>query len=127
MNLQGITAGYVAAVNPPIAGQWRQSTGFTVDDTKGGEQVPTYATPVNVSLQVQALSGRELAHLDGMNIQGVMRAVYMQGAIEGVDRAAVKGGDLLNFNGRVWKIAQVMEPWDTGGWTKLAVVQQDDL
>lgn len=61
-----------------------------------------------------------------------MRGIYVTGNSEGVNRAALKGGDLFimpnlpSFPGpTVWLATQVLEHWDgKSGWTKVAVTLQ---
>ena len=120
MNLQAITGNIIASVNPVTTGSVRMSAGYTM--LSSGEQVPAYAPSIVAQLQIQALSGRDLAHMDNLNIQGVMRAIYLQGNWEGIDRPENKGGDLIDVNGQTWLIMQVLESWPD--WTKVAVVLQ---
>ena len=132
MNLQDITAPLIAAVNPPITGQWLVSAGYST--SASGKRSPAYAAPVAVSMQVQALSGPDLRQLDGLNIQGTKRAVYLRGNVEGANRPDAKGGDLLvadsgadvpgHMRGKTWLVHVVLEAWDTGGWSKVAVTEQ---
>lgn len=78
-----------------------------------------------VPVQPQALSFRDLTQLDGLNIQGVRRAVYVNGRFDGIIRADSKGGDLIeSFEGRTWLTALVLEYWPD--WVKLAITLQDD-
>lgn len=130
MNLQRLTAGIIAAVNPPISCTLQISAGYTTGPD--GTQQPAYEAYVNVPCQIQSLTSQDLRHLDGLNLQGTMRAIYITGNVEGVDRAAIKGGDLFtmpnlpSFPGPTsWLTAQVLEHWDgASGWTKVAVVLQ---
>jgi len=127
VNLQGITAGAVSAVNPFITGQIKASQGYAT--AADGSQQPGYANPVDVQLQVQALQYNDIVQLDGLNIQGDRRAVYLQGDWDGVIRADQKGGDLLMFPDRkggpvrTWLVVFVFENWPD--WTKVAVTLQD--
>ena len=74
-------------------------------------------------IQVQALTSPELRQLDSLNIQGVMKAVYLSGRWHGAVRVGQQGGDLLKFHGQTWLAVQVIENWST--WSKLAVVLQN--
>jgi len=132
MNLHEIVSPMVGAVNPHVPGAWLRSTGYAI--TAAGKSVPAYAAPADVAVQVQALSGPDRAHLDGLNIQGVKRAFYLSGNVEGSSRPDAKGGDLITFEsgddvpaplrGTTWAVAAVLEAWDTGGWSKVAVLEQ---
>jgi hypothetical protein len=123
VKLQGIASRYVRAVNPPLAATLRVSTGYTV--AEDGTQIPTYQDFLGLEIDIQALSAGEIKHLDALNIQGIMRGVWMPGNIEGLDRPAGKGGDLLVFNGQLWLVTQVLETWDASGWCHVAVTLQD--
>ncbi len=122
-NLNAIASGIVPQVNPPQSCLLQLSTGYKI--AADGSQVPTYADFAGISCQIQALSGSDLRKMDALNIQATYRAVYINGDWEGLDRSAIKGGDLLTTpDARVWLVSQVLEHWDTG-WTKLAVILQN--
>lgn len=121
MNLHLIAAGAVSAVNPFISITVQRSDGFTVDADYN--QVPKYVQ-VPTTGQVQMLSGKDLRQLEGLNIQGVDQAVYLNGNFEGVFRVLGKGGDLLQFNGFTYLVLAVLERWPD--WCKVAVVMQMD-
>lgn len=129
MNLHGIVAGAVGAVNPFIVATIRESDGYTIAGT--GKQVPAYKTPVDVRVQVQALEWKEIQQLDAMNVQGERRAVYIQGSNwNGISRIDERGGDLLTFPevpggpARTWLVAVVLEKWPD--WVKCACTLQAD-
>lgn len=134
MNLHAIVAPYVSAINPfaPVTIQF--STGYTT--ASDGSQIPTYDTPFAMQAQIQALTGGDLRQLDGLNLNGTMRGIYLYGDVQGVVRVAAKGGDLITFvdvaggfpAGSVWLVAQALETWNgaDGGWCKVAVVLQKD-
>ena len=127
MNLHGIVAPAIAAVNPFVTAMLKRSTGYT---TAGdGTRSPTYADVPGVSVQVQALSYSDLQHLDGLNIQGVRRAVYLNGSALAVVRPLQTGGDLFVFpagtlpEGTTWLVAYVLEEWPD--WYKVAITLQN--
>ena len=121
MNLHAIVSGAVGTINPPVLCTLAVSTGYTT--SPDGTRVPTYATTPNVPAQIQALSYTDLMKMGGLNIEGIRRAVYLNGNIEGVDRAAIKGGDIITEpDGTVWLVAQDLEAWPD--WTKLAATKQ---
>lgn len=124
MNLHGIVRGAITTVNPDIVAPYLRSTGNTTD--AAGEQAPTYAAPVDVRIQVQALTGKDLQQINYLNIQGVLRAVYMYGNTQGIVRVDAKGGDMLRFpqvpgdpNVQDWLVVAVLETWPD--WSKVAV------
>ncbi|MDS0801716.1 hypothetical protein [Burkholderia cenocepacia] len=129
MNLHGIVSGVIGTVNPFVPVTLQQSAGYTT--APDGARTPTYsASPQTV--QVQALSAKEIQHLDGLNIQGVLRKAYLNGDWRGVYRATNQGGDLLQFaavagvpaslQGTTWKVVQVFETWPD--WCALAIQLQ---
>jgi hypothetical protein len=130
MNLRGIANALTSTVNPNTAAQLAHSTGYTTSTS--GKRTPTYAAPVPVIVQVQALSAPELAHLDSLNIQGVLRNARLDGDWRGVYRPSTQGGDLFTFGttsdvradlqGTTWLIVQVIETWAT--WCSLAIQLQ---
>jgi hypothetical protein len=126
MNLHGIVAPAIAAVNPFVQATLRRSTGYT---TAGdGTRSPIYADST-ISVQVQALSADDLRQMDGLNIQGVHRAVYANGAIMGAVRVGQKGGDLIVFapgtlpEGDTWLATQVLEQWPD--WCRFVITLQN--
>jgi hypothetical protein len=128
INLHAAVRGPINAVNPDILGTWRESTGSTTD--AAGRVTPAYVDHA-VPMQVQALSGRDLKHTDFLSMQGVKRAVYLFGTVQGVSRPQVKGGDLLQFpmitDGPVlvWLVVVELEQWNPNGtWCKVGVVLQ---
>lgn len=128
MNLHGIVAGVVGAVNPQITIQALASQGY--GKAADYSQVPIYADPVTLTAQVQPLETSELQHLDSLNIQGERRAVYLPGSWNAVVRSEGEGGDLLKFPDRpsgpvrTWLVVLVLESWPD--WTKVAVTLQVD-
>ena len=127
MNLRGLANKYTRLTNNNIQVNWVQSTGYATDDA--GKRVPTSIT-LTVDAQVQALSTSDLQHIDGLNITGVMRTVYLYGNAAGVVRADQIGGDILRFpevpNGTIrnWLITQVVETWPD--WCHVIVTLQQD-
>lgn len=122
MNLQNIVSGVISAVNPQIAGQMLVSTGYTVDDS--GTPTPTYAAPVDVSVQLQPLSYKGLQQTDGLNLTGIVKEAYVNGNFEGINRRAQKGGDLLVVGTETWLIVKSLEEWPD--WCRFIVNLQVD-
>lgn len=124
MNLHQIVSPFIAVVNSFVSATVKISTGYTT--AADGSRTPIYQTQTNVPVQIQALTAMEIQHLDSLNIEGVSRSAYLNGDIEGLDRAFGRGGDLIIYNGTTWLVVQVMEQWsDTSGWTKVALRQQN--
>lgn len=122
MNLRQIANSAIVSVNPNIAVSVLKSTGYTIGD--GRRQAPSYASPVVGPAQLQALDGSELKQLDGLNIQGVVRGIYLRGAVAGVVRPDGVGGDLVLIGDQTWLVVKVLESWPA--WTKAAIVLQGD-
>jgi hypothetical protein len=121
MNLHAIVRGAISSVNPDIPVQVQISTGYTT--TSAGKRVPSYAAPVTMTAQVQALTSTDLRKLDGLNIQGSMRTMYLSGSLNGVSRLNQKGGDLITLpDGTVNLTTMVLEQWPD--WVKVACTQQ---
>lgn len=126
MNLHSYVAGAIGAVNPQISVTVQVSTG----NVKNADftLTPTYADPVTVLAQVQPLTYRDIQQIDGLNLQGTRKAIYLNGAINGLVRPQNDGGDLITFpDGSVWLVALVLEGFDlTAGWTKCAITLQNN-
>ena len=129
MNLNSVVAPYAGAVNPRVAAQVYVSNGYSVTNDDG-TQSPSYAPPVTVQAQVQALQFRDIMQLQGLNLQGTRRAIYLHGDVEGLIRTDKKGGDLIVLpDGSTWLVAVVLETWGPQGgdmWTKVACTLQVD-
>lgn len=128
MNLHAIAGPVVAVVNPFIPVTIKVSTGSTRNPD--GSRTPTYAS-TTASAQVQALQFRDIAQLQGLNLQGTRRKIYLSGDFEGLVRSQNKGGDLIIFPNdgsqwanSVWLVAMVLETWPD--WCSVAVTLQVD-
>lgn len=122
MNLRDITAGVVASVNPRQRLQLQRSTGSTTG--ADGSRTPSYAPAVFVFGQVQSLTFRDLQQIEGLNLQGTRRAIYLDGHSDGAVRVSAKGGDLItDQQGNIWLVAIELEHWP--GWSKVAVTLQN--
>jgi hypothetical protein len=122
LNLHGIvSASLIPGVNPLVPISIQRSTGYTTN--ADGTQVPTYASPVSVFAQIQALTYTDLTQIDGMNIQGERRSVYINGRTDAIIRGNREGGDLITWNGIVWLNVHVLEYWPD--WCKFIITRQD--
>lgn len=125
MNLHGIVAPYVGAVNPQILVSVQVSTGNAV--SADFTPVPSYADPVQLLGQVQPITSRDLAQLEGINLGGVKWKIYLNGEIDGVVRPEKKGGDLVTIptgpHQGVWLTVAILEQWPD--WCAAAIVQQN--
>jgi hypothetical protein len=125
MNLHGIVANQIGAVNPFITGTVRFSTGSTTSADK--TRVPTYRDVPNVKMQVQSLSSRDLQQIEGLNLNGEKRKIYFYGEIDAIVRSANKGGDLVvissGVNAGTWLVVTSLEQFPD--WCSAAVVLQN--
>lgn len=126
MNLHGIVAPYIGAVNPLIPVVLQISTGHGAINPDGTE-TPQYSAPIPVTGQVQPISTPDLQQLDGVNLGGVRWKIYLYGAVNGIVRPERKGGDLITIStgphrGK-WLVVQVLEQWPD--WVCAAIVQQN--
>jgi len=127
MNLHKIATGVVSAVNPYILVTLQLNSGYSVN--QDGTRTPTYIYQQKIPAQIQALTFDELRLLDGLNIQGIKRAIYLSGQLSGINRSRNLGGDLIAFPqgdiwpyGTLWLVILVVEQWPN--WVKVAVTQQ---
>lgn len=122
MDLRGIANGVTTTVNPNETVTVLRSTGFTTG--AGAKQVPSYAAPVSGPGQIQALDADDIKQLDGLNIQGTIRAIYLRGTLAGVVRPNQTGGDLVKRKNdcETWLVVKVLESWPD--WTKAAICLQ---
>lgn len=128
MDLRSIANGVSSQVNPNIIVTVLRSTGSEIG--RGGKQAPTYAEGVSGPAQLQALDGSTLRQMDGLNIQGVLRAIYLRGNLAGVIRPDSKGGDLVTIEPPApapfvgtWLVVKVLETWPL--FTKAVVQYQN--
>ena len=128
MNLHSIVRGAVTAVNPDFLGVILRSAGYTTD--LEGHRRPRYLQAQSVWMQIQAVAGGDLKQANFLNLQGDLRAVYLFGNTQGVQRVSVKGGDLLQFPEAAgtpitnWLVTAVLETWPD--WSKVIATQQLD-
>lgn len=132
MNLRSLVNKYTQVTNNNINIQWQQSNGYTTDNA--GKRTPQTIT-LTIEAQVQTLtasssSASELRHIDGLNINAIMRSVYLYGNAVGAVRADKIGGDILIFpeipgtSDKNWLITQVVETWPD--WCHVIVTLQDN-
>lgn len=120
MNLHGIAAPIIAAVNPMTQVTVNISTGYTINPDSS--RTPTYTT-ITASAQIQALTWQDLEMMDGLVLNGERRSIYLYGKFDSVDRGAGTGGDIIIFPDTTqWLIAFVFEVWPD--WCRVAATRQ---
>lgn len=122
MNLRNIANAQTRAVNPNLTVQWRAYLSSTISSS--GKSSPTYAAARSLTAQVQALTKKEVEHLDAMNLSPCERAAYVNGQLQAFDRHEQTGGDMLFFENRWWKVMAILEGFTTAGWSRVALVGQ---
>jgi len=124
MNLHGLVRGAITVVNPDIDGTLYRSTGYTT--AIDGKQIPAYAAPEAIRVQLQSLQLNELKLLDGLNIQGDKVSMYLFGKVSGVVRPDGTGGDLITlFNGNKYLVTLILEDWSlVNNWSKVVCTRQ---
>lgn len=125
MNLHGIASRAISSVNPMQPVTLLISDGSTT--SADGSRTPLFLPPVSVAGQIQPISTRDLAQLEGINLGGVRWKVYLYGEVDSVIRSELKGGDLIVIpQGRhigTWLVVQVMEQFPD--WCCAAIVFQN--
>jgi hypothetical protein len=127
VNLRAAANLVTRGINPNVRCELWHSTGSTT--AASGKRAPTYSK-LPIYVQAQALSYSDLQQLDGLNIQGVRRAIYANSQVMSIVRVQQQGGDLLVFpsgtfpEGTTWLAAHVLERWLQ--WCKVAITLQVD-
>lgn len=120
MNIRGAANSITRRINPNIDVVVKISSGYTIDPLTR-RQIPAYTnTPAKAN--IQALDGKDLKQLDGLNISGTIRAAYLYGSVSSVVRPDEKGGDVIIFDNKEWLVVKVLETWST--WCKVAIAYQ---
>ena len=129
INVRAAANAQTRVVNPNVSAELWKSTGSTTSPS--GKRTPTYRK-LPVTLQVQSLTYSDIQQLDGLNIEGVRRAIYTSTQIAAIIRVQQKGGDLIVFpkgtpgvpEGTTWLAAHTLERWSN--FCKIAITLQDD-
>lgn len=130
MNLHTAVARVVSAVNPLQQVTIQQATGYVTN--ADGSRTSTYASFPGQA-QIQALSYTDLRAIEGLQIAGLRRAIFLWGNWNSMIRATMQGGDLITFpDGSVWLVVFPFEHWGHGvtgtlGWCKVCVTLQNEV
>lgn len=109
MNLHGIAAPLVGLVNPFVDGQLVASTGSTINADYSA--TPGYAAAVPLKVQKQDLSFKDLQHVNNLNLQGELCAIYCLGMVRAVNRENQTGGDKIVIGADTWLAVAIAEQW----------------
>ena len=122
MNVHSIVNTGVKTINPNVTVVIKQSAGYVQNPDLS--RTPQF-TETQRTAQVQPVSSDDIRMIEGLNIQGYKRHVWVNGGIDGIVRGEQKGGDfIITPDGSVWKIAYVSEAWPD--WCSAIVVLQVD-
>ena len=123
LNVFGLARGATGAVLPSQKLILYISNGYTTNPD--GERIPSYLPPRRICGDIQALQYTDIMKLEGLNIQGERRKIYLRGNVDGLVRVDRKGGDIIvTPNGKVWLVATVLEYWPD--WCSVAVTLQNE-
>lgn len=132
MNVRALANRATRRINPNLLVTLKRSTGYTVDAT--GAQVPSYAADETIAVQVQALTQKELEHLDRLNVSNGQASLFADTQLSSVDRPSQSGGDIIVFGsdaatpatlrGQTWLVVALLEGWAGSGWCKVAITSQ---
>ncbi len=122
IDVQSYANSAINIINQDILITIRQSIGYQIPDNNGRRQEPLYADPITGFSNIQAVTNEDLMQIDGLNIQGTYKVLYLKGQLFAVVRPEIKGGDLVEFNNQQWLVNQILERWKT--WCKVAICLQ---
>lgn len=120
MNLHKIANSAIRRVNPNISAVLKKYDGETIGP--GRKPVPSYLPDQNVTIQLQPISRGDMQHVDGLNIQGLAKVIYVNGNYFSVQREMEQGGDIFVINGEQWLVVEPVELWPD--WCRLIAVLQ---
>lgn len=132
IRLRSMANRLTSGLNPNVPASLLVSTGYTTD--AAGLQVPSYASPETVTVQVQALTQKELQHLDKLNITNGQAGIFVDRQLNSADRSTGSAGDVFTFadlptipadlRGSTWLVVAVLEGWPGSGWCRAAITRQ---
>lgn len=93
------------------------------------QTVPSESMTSTMALfaQVQPETFRDIQQMDGLNLQGIRKTIYVNGDLNGLIRYKMKGGDLVVLpDGSTWLVAMELEDFNiSAGWAKCAITLQN--
>lgn len=124
MNLRQIANNAITSINPNITSTLRKYAGEGIG--AGRKPVPKYYPDQQVTIQLQPVPRGEMQHVDGLNVAGLAKIIYVNGNYFSVNRALEKGGDLFEFEyagaKQTWLVVEPVELWPD--WCRLLCVLQ---
>ena len=109
MNLHKIANSAIRRVNPNIQAVLKKYAGETIGH--GRKPAPSYLPDQNVTIQLQPISRGDMQHVDGLNIQGLAKVIYVNGNYFSVQREIEQ-----------WLVVEPVELWPD--WCRLIAVLQ---
>ncbi|ELG7688494.1 hypothetical protein Q5V66_003057 [Escherichia coli] len=120
MNLRQIANNAITSINPNIPAILKKYAGETIGP--GCKPIPSYLPDQHVTIQLQPISRGDMQHVDGLNIQGLAKVIYVNGNYFSVQRELEQGGDIFVINGEQWLVVEPIELWPD--WCRLIAVLQ---
>lgn len=117
MNLRGMANGLTSRVNPNIPATLKKYAGQTMGP--GRKPEPSYLPDQAVTVQFQPLDAGDLGHIDGLNLQGLIKSIHVNGNYFSVQRELEEGGDLFVIGTETWRVVKPIELWPN--WCRLVV------
>lgn len=123
MNLHNVVRRAINAINP--------DQNIVVKVFSGVDNSGTWAqviyTSQNAVAQVQPMNSEDIQFINNFNSSSLYKAMYIYGDWSGLNRVEENGGDLIEWDNKIWYVVSVPEGWNpTAGWTKVLVVAQID-
>lgn len=132
MNIRNIANRSTQRINPNLTATVTRGTGYTTSPS--GHRTATTSAPIPVVIQFQALTKKEVDHIDALNVAGTEIAAYANMQLSSPDRTTGVGGDFISFGtdaaipenlrGTQWWVTIVLEGWATSGWCKVGLTRQ---
>lgn len=101
---------------------------YSINREQTVDNITEMTTALTVSAQVQPLTWRDLQQLEGLNLGGERRKVYLYGEVDAIVRVHRKGGDLITIadgvNRGTWLVAQTLEQFPD--WVSCACTLQNE-
>jgi hypothetical protein len=123
MNLHEIVSGAINAVNPFQSITITPKSGYTVNEY--GEAVPTSGVSYTMDAQVQPVSSEDLRFINNYNESTVYLAFWISADVHSLNRPLARGGDIVSYNGKTYKVVNMPENWyNTAGWSHFVAALQ---
>ena len=100
----------IQIINPDLDVSYLQSTGYTTG--AGRKQVPTYASPVTFSGQLQRMTQKEVDKSGVVAVGGEYWKLFIPlESVSSVVRPTSQGGDVFMINGQKWYVYGILGKW----------------